>query len=375
MAKEAVAQRVGVILAGGSGERFWPLSRRRLPKQLLRLTSPDQTMLGEAVARVAPLIPREHIYIVTGEHLVDPIRDAGVGIPDANILAEPAKRNTAGALSYAAAYLLSKYGGDGSALTMAVTTADHTIGDADRFCGTVEAALEAAEREGALATLGVVPTRPETGFGYIQISENAKPLASRREGYPVYPVKAFHEKPSQEVAEDFIATGHYFWNSGMFFWKISSFLAELERPRPDFTKAIHAMTEALRHNDSAKVREIFEGLEDISIDYALMEHARNVVVARADFPWDDVGAWNALDRAQAHDADGNVAIGQPIVVDSKDCIVYNDTGQENMAVCVVGCEELIVVATKDAVLVIPKDRAQDVRHAVQELKRRNAPQV
>ena len=375
MGTESKLQRVGVILAGGSGERFWPLSRRCLPKQLLRLTSPDETMLGEAVARIAPVVSREHLYIVTGEHLVNPIREAQVGIPDANILAEPAKRNTCGALSYAAAYFLAKYGGDGSTLSMAVTTADHTIGDPDGFCRTVESALSAAERHDALATLGIVATRPETGFGYIQIHEDLKTIADHHEGYPVYPVKAFHEKPNAEKAADFIETGHYFWNSGMFFWKVSAFLAELEHARPDFTQAIAAMAAALKKNDSAAARTIFEGLEDISIDYALMEHARNVVVARADFPWDDVGAWNALDRAQPHDAHGNVAVGDPIVVDSKECIVYNDTGQANMAVCVVGCEELIVVATKDAVLVIPKDRAQDVRHAVQELKRRSLPQI
>jgi len=374
MAKESTMRRVGVILAGGSGERFWPLSRRRLPKQLLRLTSPDKTMLHEAVERIAPVVSSDHLYIVTGEHLVDPIRDAKVGIPDANILAEPAKRNTCGALSYAAAYLLAKYGGDGSDLSMAITTADHTIGDPDGFCNTVLAALEAAEVEDALATLGVVPTRPETGYGYIQTDDSTD--SARSEGaYPVFPVKAFHEKPDVEKAANFIQAGGFWWNSGMFFWKISTFLTELEHCRPDFANAIAEMTAAFKQKDEAKVRRIFEGLDDISIDYALMEHARKVVVARADFPWDDVGSWNALDRAQAHDADGNVALGDPIVVDSRDCIVYNDAGQENLAVCAIGCENLIIVATKDAVLVIPKDRAQDVRFAVQELKRRNAPQT
>ncbi|MCP4640106.1 MAG: NTP transferase domain-containing protein [bacterium] len=370
MRNDQTMQRVGVIMAGGSGERFWPLSRRKRPKQLLRLTSETQTMLGEAVERIAPLVAAEHVYVVTGEHLVDPIREAGIGVPDENVIAEPCKRNTAGALMYAAAHLLAKYGGDGSNLSMAVTTADHLVGKPDLFVATLDAALSAAEREDALATLGVVPDRPETGYGYIQTEGDV--LEGGSPGVDVFSVSAFHEKPNREQAEEFIATGRYFWNSGMFFWKVSTFLSEFDQARPEFAQITRDMAEAMGRGDDQAVRTSFEGLEDISIDYALMEHADRVLMARAEFPWDDVGAWPALERTYGSDDDGNVAIGDPVLVDVKDCIVYNDPGADAMAVGVVGVEDLVVVVTKDAVLVAPKDRAQDVKKVVTELKERGS---
>jgi mannose-1-phosphate guanylyltransferase len=368
-----VIQRVAVIMAGGSGERFWPLSRKDRPKQLLKLTSEQHTMLEEAVLRIAPLIPSEHVYIITGEHLVDPIRKASTGVPPANVLAEPCKRNTSGALAYVTAALLAKYRVDAGALSMAVTTADHHIGEPVLFRKTVDAALSAAERDDVLATLGVVPTRPETGYGYIQI-ETGGPT-EQTNTIPVRPVTAFHEKPSRERAEQFIAQGNFFWNSGMFFWRVSTFLAELESARPALATAVRGMRDAMLKGDTAGVRRIFEELDDISIDYALMEKTRRVVMARADFPWDDVGAWPALDRSHAKDHCGNVTLGSPVLIESHNCIVYNELGADEMAVSVIGAENLVVVVTRDAVLVVPKERAQDVRLAVQELRKRNAAQV
>lgn len=364
--------RVGIILAGGSGQRFWPLSRKDRPKQLLRLTHPSQTMLHEAVSRVAPIVSPSDCYVVTGEHLVGPIRQAGIGIPEQNVIAEPCKRNTSGALAYAAAFLLARYDDD---VTMAVVTADHLIGDVHRFQATVEAALEAAENHGALATMGVVPSRPETGYGYIQVPEDMEPLEKLTGEVPVYRVSAFHEKPNRERAEDFMNSGRYFWNSGMFFWKVSSFLRELDDERSELAQAVRDMADAFKEKDEKRVRAIFQELEDISIDYALMEHAHNVVVARADFPWDDVGAWPALDRTYRRDSDGNVIEGGAVVIDSHDCIIYNEAASGTMAVSVIGAEDLVVVVTRDAVLVVPKDRAQDVRYAVEELKKRDAPQI
>lgn len=366
-------QRVAVIMAGGSGERFWPVSRRLRPKQLLNLTRHDRTMLAEAVERISPLIPREHVYIVTGEHLIAPIREAGIGVPDANIVAEPDKRNTAGALAFAAAHLVAKYGGDGSALSMAILTADHIIEDEDLFRRTVERAMGTAEAHDCLATLGVTPTRPETGYGYIQIRE--EPIEAAKEGLAVHAVSAFHEKPSFERAEDFIEEGNYFWNSGMFFWKADVFVRELEAVRPKMAEGVEKMAHAMREDDDLTVRAVFESLESISIDYALMEHAKHVLLVPATFPWDDVGAWTSLDRTLEHDEDNNIAVGDPVLLESNDCIVYNDAGGEKMAVAVIGAEHLAVIVTDDAVLVVRKDRAQDVRHAVDRLKARNAKQV
>jgi len=373
MSTSKSTMRFGVIMAGGSGERFWPVSRRNHPKQLLRLTRPDRTMLGEAVERLSPLIPAERIIIATAPHLVEPIRKAGVGVPDGNVLAEPAKRNTSGCLAYAAAWLMARHGAP-ELITMAVVTADHLIEDPERFRATVAASLDAAEAQEVLVTQGIVPDRPETGYGYIQAKDIGKPI-SILDGIAAYEVAAFHEKPKQDVAEKFVASGNYFWNSGMFFWRVSTFLAELDQARPALAEATRAMAAALRAGDAKETAAIFESLEDISIDYALMERARRAVVVRADYPWDDVGAWTSLDRTRTPDAQGNVAEGGPILVDTTNSIVYNEAGADAIAVSVVGMDNVVVVVSADGVLVIPKDRAQDVRYAVAELKKRGGKQI
>ncbi len=373
MAKTQAMIRVGVIMAGGSGERFWPLSRQNRPKQLLRLTSEHESMLEEAVNRLLPVVPREQVYVITSRALVAPIQDAGVAIPKENILGEPCKRNTSGALAYATAAVLAAHGNKPESVSMAVITADHQIGDPALFCQTVNAALELVEQDDVLGTLGITPTRPETGYGYIQI---AAPLPHRAsDASPAFSVRAFHEKPNRERALDFIATQQYYWNSGMFFWRVSTFLEELDAIRPDMSEAIRGMTQALTAGKLDQASAIFESLPDISIDYALMEHARHAVMIRADFPWDDVGSWPALERSYPMDAQGNVAVGDPVLIDSRGCIVYNDIGPDAMAVSVVGAEDLVVVVTKDGILVTPKDRSQDVRRAVAELKQRGAKQV
>lgn len=374
MVKSTHCTRVAIIMAGGSGERFWPLSRTARPKQLLCLSSETQTMLSEAVARLEPLIPATCVYVVTGEHLVEPIRAAQTGVPDENVIAEPCKRNTAGCLLYATAYLLASLDTNGDDLSIAVVTADHIIGDADRFRTTVKTCLDTVEQNPVLATQGIVPTRPETGYGYIQADLDNE-VDSFDSAVPIYPVTAFHEKPSHDKAEDFLASGDYFWNSGMFFWRASVFLEALGQARPAMCDAANDMIKAMRSNDKGTVTQIFESLENISIDYALMEHAKNTVVARADFPWDDIGAWSSLDRTRKHDESGNVVHGEAVLVGSQDCIVYNDVDGTEMAVSVVGARDLVVVVSKDGVLVVPKDQAQDVRHAVSELKARGAKQV
>jgi mannose-1-phosphate guanylyltransferase len=373
MSTSSETTRFGVIMAGGSGERFWPVSRRDNPKQLLRLTRPDQSMLGEAVERLAPLIPAERILVVTAGRLVAPIRAARVGVPDANVLAEPCKRNTSGCLAYAATHLMAQHG-DPAQLTMAIVTADHLIGDPERFRETVAVALDTAEERDALVTQGIVPDRPETGYGYIEVRDVSAPVAGRG-GIAVYDVAAFKEKPTPEVARQFVESGRYFWNSGMFFWRVSTFLSELEQAQPELARKTREMADTLRRGDPKRTAAIFETLDNISIDYALLERAKRVVVVRADYPWDDVGAWISLDRTREHDAAGNVAEGGPVLIDTRNSIVVNDAGADAMAVSVVGMDNVVVVVSKDGVLVIPKDRAQDVRKAVEELKKRGAKQI
>jgi mannose-1-phosphate guanylyltransferase len=376
--------RIAVILAGGAGERFWPLSRRDRPKQLLRLTRADQSMLEEAVERIAPLIPRERILILTSRNLVGPIRSALTELPPENVVGEPDKRNTAGALAYAAAVALQRFGtgGDGAggaAITMAVLTADHRIGQPERFLQTVGVAMEAAEQHKALVTIGVLPDRPETGYGYIETPEASEAVildaVTSGDRPPALPVARFREKPDLATAEKFVDTGRFFWNSGMFFWTVESFLDELETASPAHAGAARAMAASLAAGDTAAADARFGELENISIDFALMEKARNVLVVRADFDWDDVGALDALARNLPVDAAGNVAVGDPILIDAKDCIVYNDPGEGAMAVAVVGVEGLAVIVTRDGVLVLPRDRAQDAKAVVNELNARNAGQV
>jgi len=364
---ENKTQRVAVIMAGGAGERFWPLSRKEHPKQLLRLTSETETMLHEAVARSAPLIPPAHIYVQTMGHLMHPIREAAVGVAPENVIAEPCKRNTAGCLIYAAAHMIAKYGEDVE-ISMAVLTADHVIGDADAFRATVDAALRTAEREEVLVTIGVPPTRPATGYGYIQAGAEQRDTGA-------LPVQAFHEKPSLERAQEYLDAGNYYWNSGMFFWRVSTFLKELDAANPEMAEKARAIAMAMRAGDTERAQRTFEALENISIDYALMEKSRHVTMVPAPFPWDDVGTWAALERTREPDSSGNVTQGGPVLVNCRDSIVYNAEGVERMAVSVVGMDGVVVVVTADAVLVVSKDHTEDVKKAVQELEKRGSSQL
>jgi len=267
----------------------------------------------------------------------------------------------------------AQHGGDASNLSMAVVTADHLIGEPDRFRESVDLALTVAEDHGLLVTHGIAPTRPETGYGYVQAKTDA-PLHEAN-GLSVYRVAAFHEKPSEEKAEDFIEAGNYYWNSGMFFWGLDTFLQELKSAQPKMETAARGMAGAIERGDQKEVARLFESLESISIDYALMEHAKNVATVRTDYPWDDVGAWPSLDRTREQDDEGNVTHGDPVLVDVRNSIVYNDVGAEKMAVSVIGVDDIIVVVSEDGVLVVPKDEAQHVRKAVAELKNRGAKQV
>jgi len=367
-------QRIAVIMAGGSGERFWPLSRTTHPKQLLHLNDPQQSLLSEAVTRLTPLFAKESIYVATSEILQPVIAAAELGLPAANIIAEPCKRNTSGCLAYAAATALHRHGGDPAKITMAVVTADHRICNADGFRTTISTALQAAECNDAIVTIGIVPSRAETGYGYIEMQPDAAPAPGTSSAAGAYNVRQFREKPDADTANAYMNAGHFFWNSGMFFWRLDTFINELKHATPPLAEATLAMAEAMQQNNPPRLREIFAGLDNISIDYALLEKARHVLVAPASFEWDDVGAWDALERAFPADANGNISVGNPVMIDSRNSIVYNAAGSSK-AVAVVGIDNLVVVVADDAVLVVPKDQAQNVKAAVEELKKRNSRQL
>ncbi|MCQ2396813.1 MAG: NTP transferase domain-containing protein [Lentisphaeria bacterium] len=367
--------RVIVILAGGAGERFWPMSRAARPKQLLTLTSSGQSLLEEAVERAKAVVPAEDIYIATSEQLQQPIIDSNFGIPSENVLAEPSKRNTAGCLIYASASILARYRQTGpEGVTIGVLTADHRIPDTVPFAETAKAALEEAENNDALITIGIQPIRPETGYGYLKVDKTDKSL-NQNEKFPLYKVNSFTEKPDAATAAKFIAEGHCYWNSGMFFWRLSTFQTEFNRANPILAETLEDLTDAIMANDNQRAKTIFDAMPNISIDYALMEKSDRINVIPGNFLWDDLGNWQVLQRTFPQDASGNVSFGNPLVMDCSGSIVYNACGEKQIAVAAVGLKDMVVVVENDAVLVMPKTRTQDVRDVVAALRARDAKQL
>ncbi|MCL5037678.1 MAG: sugar phosphate nucleotidyltransferase [Chloroflexi bacterium] len=353
--------RLVFIMAGGSGERFWPISRSCKPKQLLCMTDSEQTMLEDAIERISSLIPPERIFIITGELLKYSVSEAMEGIlPEENIILEPLKRNTAACLALGAAYAGSRFPEDD--VSIAVLTADHIIGEPETFRETVDRALAYAEENPALVTIGIKPARPETGYGYIEAGEEAAP--------GVFKVHRFREKPNRQTAQEYVDSGRFLWNSGMFFWSLKTFKDGLKRYMTPLFESFKVMEKAVRDNDGELMADTFNGLESISIDYGLMEKADNVFVTPASFPWDDVGTWDALERTHSRDKDGNVAIGGPVLLDCRGCIVNNHATAEKMAVVVMGMEDVVVITTPDGILICNKEQVQEVRRAVKVLYER-----
>ncbi len=350
-------------MAGGSGERFWPLSTPQRPKQLLKLTSPTDTMLQEAVSRIEPLVGSGNVYAAVSTTIQKPVQDSNV-VPLENVWAEPTKRNTLGCLCWVSAQLLAV--GDNDA-TVAVLTADHQIGKPHRFRETVRAAFELAEEKNALVTIGIPPDRPEIGYGYIEADYQAISVGSSgREGYRSV---SFREKPDAFTAATFLEAGNFLWNSGMFFFPITAFLRELESAQPAARMTVNLIASALAKGDASEASQRFADLPSISVDFAVMEKAENVWVIPADFPWDDVGSWDSLARTFTPDAQGNVTQGSAALIDTRNSIVVNDSA--DLQVGVLGLEDVVVVATDGALLVCAKSHAQRVREITSELQSRS----
>lgn len=349
------------VMAGGSGERFWPLSRPERPKQLLRLTNPNQSMLEEAVWRAVTVVGPENVFIATSTPLYEPVVDARI-VPETHVFAEPDRRNTLGCVVWLGANLIAQGRQDS---VVGLLTADHRIGDAERFARALADCLDLAESEDAIVTLGIEPDRPETGYGYIEADPNRPaPCASGRTAFSSL---GFREKPDLATAQEFVASGRYYWNGGMFFFPISRLLQEIEASQPEAYALLLEIAGHLKSSNRAAANEAFSRLASISFDYAVMERASRVLVVPADFPWDDVGSWDSLDRTFPADGNGNVVQGGGIVLDSSNTIVLNDA-PHRIQVGVLGVENLVVVVTEDSVLVCAKDRAQDVRKIAQAIK-------
>jgi mannose-1-phosphate guanylyltransferase len=348
-----------VIMAGGSGTRFWPLSRRACPKQFLAIGT-ESPLLVETVQRLGALVGSAQVSVVAGPHHADSIRKLLPDLPEAGIVIEPCPRNTAPCVGLAAVHLLHR---DPHAV-MAVLPADHHIADTAGFQRLVIAAAERA-MAGEIVTLGIRPDRPETGYGYIHYDRKDTTLA--RGGVEVCGVNRFVEKPPREVAERYLEHGGYLWNSGMFFFTPQRILNDIKSFLPKLHAALERIGAAIGTPEYGEVLAAeFAEVPSVSLDYGVMEHAENVRVIPADIGWNDVGHWAALADFAAADANGNVAAGDALLVDCHRTIAHAAAG---ITVTAVGVEDLVVVATGDVVLVCPRERAQDVRLVVDALTR------
>ncbi len=352
-----------VILAGGRGTRFWPRSRGRTPKQLLNIVGKD-TMLQQTVARLKPLMSDARIWTVTNAEQAAAVRKQVPAVARKRVLTEPIGRNTAAAIALAAIHIRHVAGGDA---LMAVLPADHYIEQPQKFREILNAALDVASEPGRMVVLGIPPTRPETGFGYIERSGH--PIGTN--GFPVFAVRRFTEKPEMKLAQEYLASGSYHWNAGMFFWRVSTFLENLKSFLPETHAALEKLAKFIgTRNYERKLRAIYRKLENISVDYAVLEPATRtegpprVYVIPAEVGWSDIGSWAAVYQLLAKETGENVLAGQGHTLDAEGNFLWSPS----KFVAAIGVRDLVVVETPDALLLCPRDRAQDVAKLVKWLE-------
>ncbi len=346
-----------IIMAGGSGTRFWPRSRRDRPKQLLRLAG-ESTMIQQTVARIEHLVPPERVLVITGADQVAATREQLPDLPARNIVAEPAPRDTAPCVGLAASIVAAK----DPAGTMIVMPADHVIEPVDAFQRSVQAAVEVVDADpDSLVTFGITPDRPETGYGYIERG----PKLDERGGIPVYRVLQFREKPDRQTAERFLAAGDFLWNSGIFVWRARTILEAIRAYRPRLAQGLEPIVGAIGTPDEPEALvQHFPQLERVPIDKAVMEHAPNVRVLEVPYHWNDVGDWRAVAALLGRDAQGNAVQGHVVARDTKGSIIISDDGG---IVATLGVDDLVVVHSGKATLVARKDRLDDLKALVESL--------
>lgn len=376
--------RYAVILAGGGGHRLWPASRKASPKQFLPLgADAGESLLAATRRRIDALCPAERILVVTAREQAELVRAALPDLPAHNVLAEPAARNTAAALGLAAVHLLHR----DPAAVLGALPADHHIADRARFTEVAGRAFELASTRDVIVTIGIVPTRPEPGFGYLALGGALAPggagdsvqsddavravAAGAAAARDARRVERFVEKPSVEAARAYVDSGAYLWNAGMFFVSARRLLRDIEALMPATFAGLDAIARALREGGeeaaAARAEQVYPGLPGVSIDHGVMEHARDVVTLSGDFGWNDVGSWAALADYRPADEHGNVVQGTAVLHEARDNIVVGD-GEHVLTL--IGVEGLVVVQSGSGILVVPRDRAQDVREAVTALQRR-----
>lgn len=349
-------KRTALIMAGGKGERFWPKSRKSLPKQFLSLTDDELTMIQLTVKRILPLVDMKDIYIVTNEIYKDLVRQQLPEIPIRNIICEPAARNTAPCIGLGAMYISQKY----KDAIMFVLPSDHLIKNTDLFIKTLDKASMIAYSGPNLVTLGITPNYPETGYGYIKYNSSAQYMDG-------YSVDQFVEKPNKELAEEYLAKGNYLWNSGMFIWKISTILHNMKQYIPKTYHNLLKIGSSIgTEQENSIVQETFIECKSESIDYAIMEHASSIYTIPGNFGWDDVGSWLALERHNTADIDNNIKRGDIISIDTHNCIIEG----EQRLIATLGICDLIIVDTKDSVLICSKKKCNEIKSILCEIKKR-----
>jgi mannose-1-phosphate guanylyltransferase len=363
-AKANTGDRFVIIMAGGRGERFWPVSREKTPKQLLRLLG-NRSFLQQAVDRVAPVVPLKNIFVITNEAQAPEVRKQLPKLPKKNIVAEPMGRDTCAAVTLGAALVGSR----STTGVMAVLPADHVVPDEKKFQQVLADSFDLAGRGQVIVTIGIKPTEPNTGYGYIHVGE-ALPPPQGAKPYKTtfFRAERFVEKPNFERALEYLNSGQYRWNAGMFIWSFVTITQGLEKHQPEMAQACQRWFKVAQTSklDRVLARE-YPDVRKISIDFALMEHAQNVVVADGSFEWDDLGSWTALARHIKADPEGNSAVADFIHVDAARNVVYDARVKNRTPIAIVGLRDSIIVQTDDATLVAHKSQAQKVKELVAKL--------
>ena len=343
-----------LIMAGGRGERFWPRSRKNLPKQFLSLTGDGRTMIQLSVERILPIVNIEDIYIATNKDYKELVKEQLPDLPEENILCEPVGRNTAPCIGLGAVYVAKKY----EDALMLVLPSDHLIKYTSMFVNTLKEACQIAEENTNLVTIGITPDYAETGYGYIKFNPS---ICKGR----AFEVDRFVEKPSIEVAKEYLETEEYLWNSGMFVWKVSSILKNMQMFMQDTYQGLLKIQNAIGTEEEQQVLEReFVAFASESIDYGIMEKAEDIYTLPGTFGWDDVGSWLAVDRIRKSNELGNVVNGNIITINSKNCIIE---GSKKL-IAAVGLEDLIIVDSQDATLICEKQSAGDIKKVLENLK-------
>lgn len=346
-------------MAGGSGTRFWPRSTKEKPKQFLKIFG-DQTMLQDTVERISPLIPAERVWVITNDRYIQLVKEQLPDVPESNIIGEPVARNTAPCVASAAALLQEQ---DPEA-TMVVLPADHSITNPEKFISILETAAAKANQDDALITIGIRPDRPETGYGYIEFDKKSDETL---EGNEVKKVVQFREKPDIKTARQFIYSGNFLWNSGMFVWKASTISGQFKKHLPKVYEQMEKLEPAIGTDKQEEaVNNFYQNCPSISIDYGIMEKAETVYVVPGEFGWNDVGSWRAVYDLREKDERGNVIQSDTAVLESSENNLVHSENKKLIAL--VGVENLAVVETENAILVCNLDESQGVKQIVEALK-------